>query len=228
MAVENGLVDDEAIEPLGGIAPLSASLQAFADFFAISSDLVEAAIGDGSAAPSANTEREATETFIRSLPEEDKVALLMRLQDGEPHLGAELRRQQMAAMGQGLDTGGGQCSAGALREAARRIAAEHQRAAIEEAAAKNHRREKERAQARKQHLALLAERGEAPWRKVEELISRRNQPGYERAVTLIIDLGEVARSRGKEGAFTHRLSDIRTRHDRTGRLIERLDEAGLR
>ena len=90
------------------------------------------------------------------------------------------------------------------------------------------RREAEQAQARKLHLALLAERGEAPWQEAEELISRRNQRGYECAVALMIDLGEVARSRGEEETFARRLADIRTRHDRKGRLIERLDAAGLR
>ncbi len=87
--------------------------------------------------------------------------------------------------------------------------------------------EGEEAKARTRHLALLAERGEAPWRQVEELISRRNQPGYERAVTLMIDLREVARSDGGEEAFAHRLADIRARHERKGRLIERLDAAAL-
>ncbi len=81
---------------------------------------------------------------------------------------------------------------------------------------------------RLRHLALLSERGEAPWREVEELISQRSQPGYERAVTLMIDLGEVARSRGEEEAFARCLADIRARHDRKGRLMERLDAAELR
>jgi hypothetical protein len=44
---------------------------------------------------------------------------------------------------------------------------------------------------------------------------------------LLIDLGEVARSRGEEGAFAARLADIRIRHDKKGRLLERLDAAGL-
>ncbi len=44
----------------------------------------------------------------------------------------------------------------------------------------------------------------------------------------MIDLGEVARSRREEEAFARRLADIRARHDRKGRLIERLDAADLR
>ena len=227
MAVEYGQVGDEAMEPLTGIAPLSAPLRAFADFFAIDPDLVDAAAAEG-APPPPEAERAAAETFIRSLLEEDKVALLLRLYDGDPHLGAELRQRWLAAMGRLPDTGGGQRSAGGLRETVRRMAAERHRLAAEKVVAERRRREAEQAQARNRHLALLAERGEAPWREVEELISKRNQPGYERAVTLMIDLGEVARSQGEEEAFARRLADIRARHDRKVRLIERLDAADLR
>jgi hypothetical protein len=227
MAVQDGQVDDEALEPLAGIAPLSAPLQAFADFFAIDRDLVDAAAAEG-ALPPPEAEREAAETFIRALPEEDKVALLLRLHDGDSHLGAELRQRRLAAPGQRPDTDGGRRSSGALRATARRLAAERHRVAAEQAAAERRRREAEQAQTRKRHLALLAERGEASWREVEEQISRRNQPGYERAITLMIDLGEVARSRGEEEAFARRLADIRAQHDRKGRFIERLDAADLR
>jgi len=227
MAVENGLVGDEETEPFNGIAPLSAPLRAFADFFAIDSELVDAAAAEG-APPPQEAERAAAETFIRSLPEEDKAALLLRLQDGDPHLGAELRQRRLAAMGVPPDMGGGRRSAGELREAARRLTAERHRLAAETLATEQRHREAERAQAKNRHLDLLAERGEASWQELEEQILRRNQPGYERAVTLMIDLGEVARSRGEEEAFARRLADIRARHDRKGRLIERLAAAGLR
>ena len=228
MAVENGQVGDEAVEPLAGIAPLSAPLRAFADFFAIDPDLVDAVAAVVGAPPAPETERAAAEAFIRSLPDDDKVALLLRLHDGDPHLGAELHQRRLAATRRRPDFGGGRRSAGELREAARRMAAERHRLAAEKATAERRRRAAEQAQARNRHLALLAERGEAPWREVEELISQRNQPGYERAVTLLIDLRDVARSRGEEEAFARRLADIRTRHDRKGRLMERLDAADLR
>ncbi len=227
MAAEAGEVSDDEMEPLAGIAPLTAPLRAFADFFHIDPDLVDAAAAEG-APPPHEAERAAAETFIRSLPEGDRIALLLRLHDGDPHLGAELRQRRLAATGVPPDTSGGRRSAGELREIARSMATERHRLAAERVAAERRHREAERAQARNRHLALLTERGEAPWQDVEELISRRNQPGYERAVTLMIDLGEVARSQGKEAAFARRLAEIRARHDRKGRLIERLDAAELR
>jgi hypothetical protein len=226
MAVEDGRVDDEAREPLPGIAPLSPALRAFAEFFAIDPDLVEAAAAVGDAPPP-ETERAAAEAFVRSLPEDEKVGLLLRLHDGEPHLGTELRRRRLAAAGRGPDAGCGQRSAGALREAAGRLAAERDRLAAEAAEAERRRRERQAAADRKRHLAWLAGRGEAAWRDLEELISQRNQAGYERAAALLADLGEVASGQGETRAFASRLAEIRVRHERKGRFIERLDAAGL-
>jgi hypothetical protein len=226
IAVEDGQVGDETVEPLPGIAPLSAPLRAFADFFAIDLDLVDAAAAEGAASPP-EAEREAAETFIRFLPEEDKIALLMRLHDGDPQLDAELRQRRLAATERGPDSGRGRRSAGELRETAGHMAAERHRAAAKKAAAERRRAEAKQARARKDHLALLAERGEAPWQEVEELISQRNQPGYQRAVTLLADLRDLACSQGGKEAFARRLADTRIRHDRKGRFIERLDAVGL-
>ena len=227
MAVEDGRVDDDEPEPLPACAPLSASLRGFADFFAIDPDLVAAAAAGGTAEDERPAEGTTAEAFIRSLPEEDKVALLLRLHDGDLHLGAELHRLRRAASGSRHETGGERRTAGELREARGRLAADRHRVAAERAAAERRRREAERAEEWERHLAQLAESGVSPWREVEELISRRNQPGYDRAVTLITDLGEAARMRGEEDGFARRLTDIRTRHGRKGRLIERLDTADL-
>ena len=226
MAVEDGQASAEAVEPLAGIAPLSAPLRAFADFFDIDPDLVDAAAAEGAAPPPHEAEHAAAEAFIRSLPEEEKVALLLRLHGGDPHLGAELRRRQLAVAGRRPDTGGRR-SAGELREMARRAAVERQRLAEQKAQTERRRRDEEQVTARRRHLALLAERGEAPWREVEALISQRNPSGYEQAVMLLIDLCDVARSQGQEEAFASRLADTRTRHDRKRRFIERLDAAKL-
>ncbi len=66
------------------------------------------------------------ETFIRSLPEEDKVAPL-RLQDGGLHLGAELYRLRRAALRSRHETSGKRRTAGELREAGGRLAADRHR-----------------------------------------------------------------------------------------------------
>ncbi len=65
------------------------------------------------------------------------------------------------------------------------------------------------------------------WRKLEKLISRRNGPAYDRATALLLDLRERSRNDPKRTKFARRLAAIRARHEGKGKLIERLDAAGL-
>lgn len=227
MAVEDGLVEDDVIEPLAGLAPMSVGLTAAADFFDIDPDLVEAAAASGGPVISSDDERDAAAAFIRALSMVEKDDLLLRLYDNDRHLGVELRRRVLAATVREPVTGGGQRTAGELREAARRLAADRQRVAAERAAAERRRREAAAAEAREKHLDGLAERGEAVWGEVEELIAKRNPLGYESAVSLIADLRELARRTGREDDVAHRIRDIRLRHGKKPRFIERLDVASL-
>ncbi|MDE0106077.1 MAG: hypothetical protein OXN89_27170 [Bryobacterales bacterium] len=90
-AVENNLLLDDAKEPLPGIGPLSNPLRKFAKFFDVDSDLVQAAaaspVGTDAGASFALAMRRA----IQSLPEAEKTALLVRLVEGDVHVGPELR-----------------------------------------------------------------------------------------------------------------------------------------
>ncbi len=214
MAVEDGHIRDETPEPLPGIAPLTAALQAFAEFFAIDPDLLDAAT-QGNPQAAAEPSREAVEAFIRRLPEGEKTSLLLRLHDGDPHVGAEFRRRCRQA-DQHPTANAPRRTAGELRAAAQRLAVERRR-----------RREEASARAREEHLSNLRSRGEAVWREVEDQVALRNPSGYERATTLLADLREIARESGRAGEFERRLAAIRTRHERKGRFTERLDAAGL-
>ena len=62
---------------------------------------------------------------------------------------------------------------------------------------------------------------------MEEQVALRNASGYDRATTLLADLREIARAGGRVEEFARRLAAIRSRHERKGRFIERLDAAGL-
>lgn len=223
MQVENGWTPDETIMPAPGFGPMTGPLAALAEFLDIDRDLLEAASRLAPAAPAEPSPAEA-ETAIRALPEDDKVALLRRLHDGDAHVGAELRRHCRKPT---AATAAARPTAGDLRAAAESIGTERRRAAEELAAAERRKREKEMAEARAKRLAALARRGEAAWREVEDQIALRNAAGYDRAATLLVDLGEIATNAGAPTLFARRLADIRTRHDRKGKFIERLDKAGL-
>jgi len=224
MAVESGYIRDEAPEPLPGIAPLTASLRAFAEFFAIDTDLLEVAAQRES--PAADPPRDVVLAFVRSLPEDEKTALLLRLYDDDRRVGAELRRRCRGA-GASAAAAIPPRTAGELRAAARRLTAERRRLAETKAAAERRREEEERAEERARSLAALAARGEAAWREVEDRIALRNAAGYDRAAALLVDLREVAKGNGRAEEFGRRLAAVRSRHARKGRFIERLRAAGL-
>jgi hypothetical protein len=223
LQVDYGLVPDDAMQP-PGIAPLSAPLSALAEFLCLNLDLLE--VATQTPASAAEPSAEAVESFIRALPEEEKVAWLTRVYAGTArHLGAELQRRVRAAIHPATRASGR--TAGELREAARRIGDERRRLAEARETAQRRRREREATQARARYLSALSERGEAAWREVEALISLRNPSGYERAAALIADLGEVAAAGGANDGFARRLADLRTRHGKKGRLIERLGTLDL-
>ncbi len=72
-----------------------------------------------------------------------------------------------------------------------------------------------------------AGRENAVWQEVEDLISRRNAPAYDRATALLLDLRERSRKGRKMTTFARRLAALRARHERKGRFLERLDAADL-
>lgn len=138
--VENAWVADDAVEPQPGIGPLSPALAALAEFLCVDGDLLEAAAGSASA-PAPIEPAGDVESFLRALPEDEKVALLLRLHSGEPHLGAELRWRAAAAAGPAVQPHAARRTAGELRAAARLRGAERKRLAEEKAAAQARRRE---------------------------------------------------------------------------------------
>ncbi len=80
---------------------------------------------------------------------------------------------------------------------------------------------------RKRGPAASPRRENAAWREVEKQISRRNGPAYDRATALLLDLRKRSRKGRKTTKFAQRLAAIRARHEGKGKLIERLDAAGL-
>lgn len=168
------------------------------------------------------------EAFLHTLTEEEKIAWLRRLYEGrDPHLGAVLRRHCRDAMAtagdRSSDAGAGLPTAGELRAVAAGLGAERCRAAAVQAEEERRRQEREQAEARAARLTAVARRGESAWREVENEIERRNATGYDRAVALLADLRAVADQDGKSEAFARRLTDLRSRHERKSRFIERLD-----
>ena len=222
-AVQAEVFEADEPEPMPGIGPLNASLKAFAEFFQIDADLVAAAADRSPVPPIADGLDSAARTVIRSLSEMERSDFLMRLYDGEPHVGAELRKRIREGLAEkALVPPIEARTVGELRARAASIARERNRAAEAAAKVDRERREKEQAENRRKRIDALAKRGEAAWREVATEIERRNAASYDRAVKLIADLYDVASAAGKTAEFERRVEAIRQKHVQKGRFVERL------
>jgi hypothetical protein len=156
--------------------------------------------------------------------------LLARVIQGEASLvSGELRRRFRSALpASPVTASSARRSAADLRREAEVRAAERKRLKAERDARERERQEREAAEARSRRLDALSRRGDSAWREVEQLIEERNAPGYDRAVTLLQDLGALAEKKGTSAAFGKRIAELRSRHARKGTLIKRFDQAGLK
>jgi hypothetical protein len=226
MAVEAGVAADDAVEPAIVLSPLSGALEPFADFFAIDGDLIDAAIVE-EGSPTDQSGNAQAHALIRTLPEREKAALLIDIFDGnDPHLAAGFRRRIRERLGEPRSAARRR-TAGDLRQAAREVSERRRRREEEKAAAERHRKELEAEKETRRRLEALKRRGDAVWTDVEAAIVLRNASGYGRAVALLADLQAVAQDVGDMAAFKRRLEEMRERHARKGRFLEKLASLGL-
>ncbi|HEX7758609.1 MAG TPA: hypothetical protein VF459_03855 [Caulobacteraceae bacterium] len=220
VAVQGQLLADHDLEPLPGIGPLTAPLEAFAAFFDVDPDLVQAAaeLTDDTAAMS----RDDLRKTIAVIPEREMVELLLRVVDGDAHVAAELRSRarEMRA------TSSTRRSTGELRIRAREIAEARERADAVRREAEQRRQAKEVEKARRARLNALRQRGADVWQEINDEIERRNASGYDRAASLLFDLQALTAEDGRREEFNRRLALIRAAHEKKVKFIERLSRIG--
>jgi hypothetical protein len=222
-AVQAEVFEADQPEPMPGIGPMSASLEAFAEFFDIDSDLVQAAAERSSVAMASAVSAEAIQGIISAMTDADKTTMLSRLFDGDPHVAAELRAKVRDPMAGDADAPPiAARTVGELRARAAAIGLAREQAAAKQLAAEHKKRVEEAEKARQTRLLAIARRGEGVWREVEAEIERRNAAGYDKAAEFLLDLQAVAEERGTIEDFLRRLHAIRKKHVRKERFIERL------
>jgi hypothetical protein len=222
-AVQSGVFEADCPEPMPGIGPMSVSLEAFAEFFDIDSDLVQAAAERSAVAMAGAVSVKAVEGIISAMTDAAKTTMLSRLFDGDPHVAAELRAEVRSRMVSTADAPPIVArTVGELLARAAAIGLAREQAAAEKLAAEHKRRVKEAEKARQARLLAIAQRGEGVWREVEAEIERRNSAAYDKAAALLLDLQAVAKERGTIEDFLRRLHTIREKHVRKERFIERL------
>ncbi|MEZ5846231.1 MAG: hypothetical protein R3C70_05710 [Geminicoccaceae bacterium] len=163
------------------------------------------------------------------MPDLEKTGFLTRLFDGDAHVESELRALVRQRLRSETDTDAPQIAGrtvGDLWARAQTIRQAREHALAEKAAAERSRCEEEAERSSRVRLNDIARRGESVWREVETEIERRNASGYDKATNLLRDLMTISREKGTFEKFSQRLQEIRDRHARKERLIERLVKLG--
>jgi hypothetical protein len=224
--VEADAIAADEPEPMPGIGPLTGALEAFASFFGIDSDLVQAA-AERSATSSSDESLDCARHVIAAMTEGEKNGLLDRLFAGDPHVAAELRSTVWKRLES--ETASSTVvprTAGELRDRARAIRLCRERIAANKASEERRRQIEAAEKVRQTRLEAIRRRGEGVWQEVEDEIERRNPGSYDRAAALLTDLRALAEQQGTIEDFLRRLDEIRGRHVRKQRFIERLAAIG--
>ena len=93
VAVADGSLREDVLEPLPGIAPLNGALSALARFLLLDSDLVQAAAERCADDTNFETPSEQAYQVLSAIPDHEKTALLVRFYEGDPYASIELRKQ---------------------------------------------------------------------------------------------------------------------------------------
>jgi hypothetical protein len=203
-----------------GLKTLTPALRRFVEFFEIDEGLVNAA---AQASETASTASEAQaqamiRAAIKMLPRDECDTYLLRLAQGEPHLGLALKtrlRELVPELEAQVSDTPRRTVGWLLGEAERQRELERRR----RAEAAERRRIKE--------LEALAQREPHTWRDIETLMERKRGSAYKEAVDLLVKLRDLAEYKGRTAEFETRVGQIRARCKPSSALLRRMNEAGL-
>jgi hypothetical protein len=225
---EGGDEGDQKLEPPvpAGLGALTAAQRALADFLRVDPCLLQAAAEASPALPEV-TDARLLAAYVRELSARDKDRLLMLVVQNQA---GRARMELLRGMRTEPDEGLGirlRRTVAELLDTAAGLRAERDRQAAAEAAAHKALREQQRAAARQRHLDELARDPEAAWAKAKKLISTKVPARYDEAVTLVLNLRDLAWRDGQVSEFQQRFAALRDEHTRKPSLIARFTQAGL-
>jgi hypothetical protein len=80
---------------------------------------------------------------------------------------------------------------------------------------------------RKQQLKALSARQHEVWEEIEDLVSSKNSKSYEQAVSLLVDLQEIAQNQRNQVLFCAQLAALKEFYSNNAGFSKRLSNAGL-
>jgi hypothetical protein len=233
LCAQNEEFAEDDLEPAvpAGLGELSAPLRSLIEFLGVDEDLVEVA-ASASAPLNASPDREELAAWIQSLPEKEKNNLLVVVavaEPGERWKNELLRRfeQQKALRTLPEPDGIRRRTAGDLLTLAHARAEERERLLEAKRAAEAARRKAEDEANRARYLDQLEKREEATWNQIAAHIQKRQPNEYDKAITLLIDLRDLAVRQGQVTAFQSAVGELRQEHAVQESLLRRLTKAKL-
>jgi hypothetical protein len=208
---------EEMIEPPvpANLKTLSPALKAFAELFEIDPDLIAAA---AIASTALQSPTEPIADWIAAIPESERNAYLLRVAQGETHVGTELMQRLRKKFSK--------TSKAKLKSPGRTLAelitiADAQREIRENKATKA------AANTRQKYLKTIAPKADAIWQQVMALIELKQAKPYDEAVAHLVDLRDLAVSQGNLAAFQTRIKSLKQQYSSRSSLLTRLQNAGL-
>jgi hypothetical protein len=232
LCAQNGEFGEDEMEPAvpAGLGELSAPLHSLIEFLGIDENLVEVA-ATVSAPLNAGPNRGELATWIQSLPEKEKNNLLVAAVSGpgERWKNGLLRRFDQQSARRTLPAPDTICrrSAGDLLRLVHPRVEERTRLLEARREAEAALRKAEDEANRSRYLDQLGKREEATWNQIAAHIQKRQPNEYDKAVTLLIDLRDLAVRQGRVAAFQSALGELRHEHAAKESLLRRLTKAKL-
>jgi hypothetical protein len=201
------------------------------EFLQVEDELIEVAAASSSARVDAEPTRDELGRWLKSIPVGDKDDVLLRLLDGES---VQLLRNELQKRFRDSRNAGkprapevDHRTAAQLVAARNALVAEKERKESERKRAEKETRERQEAVARSRALDALAGREAEAWREVNDLIATKRPDDYDRAVSLLLDLKDLAVRSGRKADAVARIRDLRERHRNKPSLIKRFNDRNL-
>jgi hypothetical protein len=194
---------------------LSPALKEFAEFFMVDEDLIAAAASESASAQSTS---EPIEEWLAALPEAERNRYLLRVINGESHVGAELLLHLRERHGKQNTPVGTD---------AKRTLAELMAIAQNKQQARKQKERQAAEKAERKRLEAIAPKAETLWKEIHRLVELKQASSYDLAVTHLKDLRDIAIMQGTADAFRDRLQKLKEQYSNRPGLITRLRNAGL-
>lgn len=221
--LQTGFVEDGGEDPAEMQEPpvppnlkkLSPALKNFAELFLIDPDLMTAA---ASVSPTAQSIKEPVAEWIAALPEAKRNSYLLRVAQGDTHVGGELL-QYLRQLNGSKTTISSTTTDRTLADLIELAQGQQKQRKQKEAS--------EIAKARRKHLEEIAPKAHLLWEKIHQLIALKQSHPYDEAVSLIIDLRDLAEFEGTQKIFQSQIKQLKADYSNRPGLLTRLQKACL-